>query len=186
MRLSNHMKNEEFPGFREFLSIYLYIQPVNELSDETFQTVKKLGEKLGFKVQKSDSLFDYLKRAGKGVNDLFRTAAIYSMTDLTNKKFRKQLEADAKKTLNKLNKKEVVAFLMQLDRGTIGLTAHIRHILMSFFGIEFATYNRWVDDLQYLQQEVKMIKKKLNQMGLGNSEEMKIIQKFENMVSIDE
>jgi hypothetical protein len=185
MKLHNHIKNKELSGFQDFLSIYEYIQPVNEMSNETFETIQKLGAKLGFQVKKSDSLFDYLKRAGKGVNDLFRTAVLFGMTDITDKKSRKDLVSDAKKTLSKVNKKEVAAFLMQLDRGTIGITGPIRHILMSFFGIELATYNQMKDDLTWLKDEAKLIKRKLSKMGMVKSEEMELIKKFENLIKVE-
>lgn len=185
MRLSSHITETEFPHFQEFLEIYKYIQPVNEMSNETFDTIKKLGAKLGFHVKKSDSLFDYLKRAGKGVNDLFRTAVLFGMTDIKDSKSRKELVGDAKKTLSKVNKKEVAAFLMQLDRGTIGLTGPIRHILMSFFGIELATYNQMKDDLTWLKDESKLIRKKLNKMGMAKSQEYELIKKFENLITVD-
>jgi hypothetical protein len=182
MRLKEY---SELPvkNFSDFLAIYSYIQPINELSDESFNTVKKLGKKLGFKVKRSDSLFKYLKRAGKGINDLFRTAVIFGMTDVTNKKLQKKLIGDAKKTLGSMDKKEVTAFLMQLDRGTIGITAHIRHILMSFFGVEIATYNQWKSDIEYLEHEAEKIQKKLQKMGLDNSQEMELVQKFKNLVT---
>lgn len=182
MRLKQYTDKQSYPFLSGYMSLMEFASPINEVSDETFETIKAVGKTLGVRIKRSDSLFDYLKRAGRGINDLFRHTALFLSTDLGNKDMQRKIIQDAKQTIRKLDKKELVAFLLQLDRGTLGITSHIRHVLMSFFGIEIATYNKWLEDKIYIEKELRHIKIVLKRMGFDEkSKEYKAITRFENI-----
>lgn len=138
------------------------------MKPETFEAIKKAGNKLGFKVKKSDTLFDYIKKFGTGFEDLLRYACLYLYTDVRDSSIRKELVQDMKQTLKGVNKEELTAFFMQLDRASFGLTGHLRHIFMSLFGIEITTYNKFVTDKEWLEKEFKDIEDVLKKSKFEN------------------
>lgn len=182
MKFKQYLKEQnKYKFFNEYLLLLEYLQPLNELSDKNYQLVKKLGVKLGIKVKKSNTLFDYLKSAGTVINDLFRTSCLFLITDVTDNESRKELIRDAKNIIKRIDKKSIFAFLMQLDRGTLGLTGPIRHVLMSFFGLEITSYNTTLNNINYLKKELKHIKQILKKMNLSK-EEINSLKSFENLV----
>lgn len=151
---------------------------MNEMSNETLKKLKLLGKKMGFKVKPSKSLIDYMKQAEGGLEDLLRYATLYMMTDVKDKQSRKELVGDAKKVLKGIEKRDLAGFLMQLDKVSLGLSSHIRHIFQSVFGIEITTINNWLDDAKYLEKELRHIRRVLNRMD--NTEgELRALDKFE-------
>ena len=169
MKLEQHLKEHNYPNF-ELLCVLLDLENEDNLhegvSDKTFEVLKKAATKLGLRLKKSDSIFDYLKGMGRGIQDLTRTAALYLLTDIKDSKSRRTLERDAKKIIARADKKEITGFLLQVDRASIGLTAHIRHILMSVFGLEVATWNRWLPDSDYIQKELHHVRQILRKRGM--------------------
>ena len=115
------------------------------MKKKTFIAIKKAGDKLGLNVKESETVFSYIKKFGGGFEDFLRYACLYLYTDVRDSGSRKEL----------------AAFLMQLDRASLGLTSHIRHILMSLFGIEIATYNNFVSDREYIEKNFKKVEKVL-------------------------
>lgn len=181
MRLKGYIKDNKFRYLTELISL-CEVMELNETSARTLKALRTVGNKLGLKVVASDSLFDYIKRAGKNIDDLVRLAAIYLSTDVANKKFKNEIIVDAKKILKKLDKREIMAFLMQLDRSTLGITAHLRHITMSVFGVEVTTYNHWLKNVDYLKSEIKNMKSTLKGMK-DTEEEIIVLKHFENLVA---
>lgn len=181
MRLEEYIKVNEFRYLSEIITLG-EVMGLDETSEPTYKAIKSVGEKLGLKVLKSDSLFDYLKRAGKLIDDLVRLASIYLLTDIRNKKIKSEIVRDARKIIKKIDKKELMAFLMQLDRSTLGITAHLRHITMSIFGVEITTYNRWLKDVDYLKSEIKNLKAALNRLE-GVEDEKEVLKHFEIMMN---
>ncbi len=169
MKLEKHLKEHNYPNF-ELLCFILKLGDQNNISEavsqKTFDALDKASAKLGLRLKRSDSIFDYLKGMGRGIQDLTRTAALYLMTDIKDKKSRRILTHDAKKIISRADKKEITGFLLQLDRATIGLTAHIRHIMMSIFGLELATYNRWLPDSKYIEKELHHVRQILRKRGM--------------------
>jgi len=180
MRLKQYIKNNKFIYLTELLSLCEALE-INETSSATLKALRSVGDKLGLKVVPSDSLFDYIKRAGKGINDLLRLSAIYLSTDITNKKLLGEITSDAKKILKKLDKREIMAFLLQLDRSTLGITSHLRHVTMSVFGVEITTYNHWLKNVDYLKKEINNMKYTLKGMK-DTEEEIIALRYFENLV----
>lgn len=179
MRFNEYLTTDEY--INNFINIYcLSNNELNEMSTETFNVIKKVGDKLGVRVKKSESIFTYLKRAGKNLNDLFRLSCLYLLTDITDNKSRDLIVKDAKEIINKIDRKELVAFLLQIDKASFGLTAHIRHIFQSVFGLEIATYNKWLEDREYIEKELRHIKSIMKKMGLDNTKEMDLLLKFQN------
>ena len=180
MRLKEYIKDNKFRYLAELISLGEVLE-LNETSDQTLKALRSVGDKLGLKVVRSDSLFDYLKRAGKATDDLVRLASLYLLTDISNSKFKSEIVRDAKKILKKLDKREIMAFIMQLDRSTLGITSHLRHITMSVFGVEITTYNHWLKNVDYLKNEIKNMKITLKGMQ-GTEDEIKALKYFENLV----
>ena len=86
-----------------------------------------------------------------------------------------------KKKIKAIDKKQLMAFLFQLDKASFGITAHIRHILQTLLGVEVTTYNRWMEDYEYMQKELKHIKTVLDRVG-ASKEEYEALQKFQNTI----
>jgi len=168
MKFERYKREHDYPNFELLCFIAtLNDSVINEVvSQKTFDVLQKAATKLGFRLKRSDSIFDYLKGMGKGIQDLTRTAALYLMTDIKDKKSRRLLVHDAKKIIGRADKKEITGFLLQLDRASIGLTAHLRHIFMSIFGLEVATWNRWLPDSEYIEKELHHVRQVLRKRGM--------------------
>lgn len=178
MRLTNFIEeNKEYPAFEGWL-YFLQNNRIDEVSDKTFEVIKSLGKKLGFKIKKTNTLFDYLKRAEREFETILRLASLYMMTDVSDPSTRKKLLSDIKNEVKKVNKKELLAFFMQLDKSLLGTTAIPRHVLASILGIEITTYNRWLGDVDYIDKEIRHIKKVLKRMP-GTDKEIELIKRFE-------
>jgi len=138
---------------------------LNEMAipDSLFNSLKRIGEKIGVNVKRSDTIFDYISRAEGGLVDLYTYASLYFLSNDTKQK--EELKQDMKSILKNFNVKEITAFLMQLDRATFGITAHVRHILMSLFGIEIATYNKMHTDIELIQKEIQKVRMLLNKIN---------------------
>ncbi len=194
MKFDKHLKEHNYPNFELLCFIAtLNDSVINEaVSQETFDVLDKASAKLGLRLKRSDSIFDYLKGMGRGIQDLTRTAALYLMTDIKDKKSRRILAHDAKKIIKKADKKEITGFLLQLDRATIGITAHLRHIMMSIFGLEIATYNRWLPDSEYIEKELHHVRQILRKRGMKEKDilmlkdlESKLTRNIKNQNVID-
>ena len=151
---------------------------INEMSSDTYDKIVDIGKKMGFKVKRSKTLIDYFKSAESGLEDLLRYATLYMMTDIKDTKARNELVKDAKMTLRSVNKKDVAAMLIMLDKVSLGLTSHVRHIFQGVFGIELSTVNYWMDDVSYIEKELKNIRVVLNRME-GMEKELAALDKFE-------
>jgi hypothetical protein len=181
MRLQKHI--DEYKALETYYNGYIQTLEylgLNEVTDDVFLKSKELGNKLGFKVARSNSIFDYLKGAGKKINSVYRAASLYLMTDLRDTKSRRDLTADAKKTISSIDSREIMGFLLQLDKASLGITAHIRHIIMSIFGVEITTYNNWVDDITFLKDSIRRMRPVLQRVGTKS--EIKILDKLGNMI----
>ncbi len=194
MKLEKHLKEHNYPNF-EFLCFVATLNDseMNEaVSKKTFGLLAKAADKLGMRLKRSDTLFDYLKGAGRGVQDLLRTATLYLLTDIKDKKSRKILVHDAKKIIAKADKKEIAGFLLQIDRATLGITSHLRHLFMSVFGIEIAAYNKFLPDSDYIKKELHHVRQILRKRGLEQKEigvlkdlEIKLVRNIKNQNVID-
>lgn len=177
MRFQNYLKENDFKYFSDLLMVGETLE-LNEMSKDTFNKLKTVGNKLGLRVVKSNTLAGLLKRAGKGVDDLFRYAVLYLYTDISDKESRKDIVKDAKKIIKQINMQNLMSFLIQMDKLTIGITAQIRHIIQSIFGIEITTYNNWENDVKYLLNAIDRMKKVLKNMDNTN-DEIEIINQLE-------
>ena len=175
-RLEQYLSNNN-SILKDYLILCESIE-LNEMGDDTFTKLKRAGKKMGFNVKKSKSLVDYFKSTTKGVEDLLRYSALYMLTDIKDNDSRKELTQDAKKIFKRIKKKDVTNMLMQIDKSTIGVSSHIRHIFQSAFGIEISTYNNWLKDAEYLNNTIKDIRITLKRMG-DTEEEIVALNKFE-------
>lgn len=180
MRFQSFINEEKYKNFTAIVVLCDDVY-VNEMTDKTFNTIKSAGSKLGLRVAKSNTLFGLLKNAGKDVDELVRLAALYMITDITDSKSRQDIVKDAKTIIKKVNRKNLMSFLMQLDKLTLGITSHIRHIIQSIFGVEITTYNYYKQDLDYLKTEINNIRYVLKKMG-NTEKELKLLKNLENSI----
>lgn len=141
---------------------------INEamIPDVVFNNIKSAASKVGFKVKRSDSIFDYLASAGSEIQELFSLICQYIVAEKENKS---ELKSQIKTALGKINHRRITAFVLMLDKMTFGLTSIVRHILMYVFGIEITTYNKWENDINYILTHLGKVKKVL--MGMSPTEE---------------
>ena len=166
----------------KFLPQYLQLMSHMRLDEgKMFDLIQSLGVKLGLKVKKSDSIFKYLKDFGKEVDDIIRLSSLYLITDITDSKSRKDIAKDIKNILKRTDKKEMAAFMLMLDKDTIGITSHFRHLMHSLFGIEVSVYHKWLDDIEYMKKELRQIRIVLKRMG-GTEKELSALKQFENII----
>jgi len=159
-----------------------YTRTIDEsvISNQLFNAIKKVGERIGINIKRSDTIFDYLSKAQSNLVDLYTYATLYFLSKDPEQK--KQLKNDMAGIIKNVNTKEIAAFLMQLDRATIGLTAHVRHILMSLFGIEIATYNKIYTNTELIQKEIGKIRKILNNIKNVDKKVISALDNFEFML----
>ena len=174
-RLQKYMNNSNV--LVDYLSLCESVQ-INEMSNDTFKKLQSAGKKLGFKVKKSKSLLDYFSSARDGLEDLLRHASLYMLTDIKDSESRKEIVQDAKNTLKSINKKDVTAMLMQIEKSTIGATSYFRHVFQSIFGVEISTYNDWLKDAEYLKKSINDMRITLKRMQ-DTEEELKALNNFE-------
>jgi len=187
MKFKNYLQEKEKGEFIYISSVLELLEVLNLHNDsliesepslnlllleqsKLFKVLNKVAKKLGLRLKKSETIFSYIKKSGPWFEELLRLASLYLLTDVRDRKTRKQIMSYARKMAKDVNPKEIAAFLMQLDRAAFGLTAHLRHILMSIFGIEVATYNKWLDDPEYIEKEFKHVKIVAKRRGLPASE----------------
>jgi len=175
MRLKQYINGTNI--FEDYLCLYESLN-IDEMSNDTFNKLKEVGKKVGFKIEKKKSLIDYFKGVNKGVEDLLRYASLYMLTDIKDSESRKELTDDAKEVFKRINKKDLTNMLLQLDKATIGSTSHIRHILHSVFGIDISTYGNWLKDAEWLKKTINDIRIVLNRMG-DTGPELKALDDFE-------
>ena len=149
---------------------------INEMSDKTLAAIENIAKKFGLKVKRSDSLFTYLKDAGKVFDNICRMAALYVYTDVTDTKTRKMLAQMAKKEIKDINKHKVAAFALQLERSTIGITGIFRHFVQGVLGVEVGAYTNWIDDISYFEKE--MVNAGIVLKRMGAEKELKALEKF--------
>jgi len=149
-----------------------------------YELLKAAAAKMGLRLKRTETIWDYIKKGGTWFEDFFRLISLYLLTDVTDSKTRKLIKKYAKAHLKSVNPKEVAAFILQLDRGLFGLTAHIRHILMSVFGIEVATYNKWLNDPTYIEKEFRHVKYVAAKRGIP-SKHIAAIDKLQHQLIAD-
>jgi hypothetical protein len=148
------------------------------IPDNLFNPIKSAASKVGFKVKRSDSIFDYLVSAGVEIQELFSLLCQYVVSEKENKS---SLKAQIKTALGKINHRRITAFVLMLDKMTFGLTSIIRHILMYVFGIEITTYNKWENDINYILNHLNKVKKVLMNMS-PTEEEIIAFDKLYNVI----
>ena len=158
----------EYPYISSFFLLIESGGLLNESSQKTFDVIHNIGKKLGLKVRKSDSIFTYIKKSGKTFSDLLHQMGDFLYTDVTDNKARSIIVSNMGDTLKKINKRSLADFFLQLDKLSFGITAIPRHIINSLFGIEIASYEKWLSDYNYVVKElenIKVVLKNIPNMG---------------------
>lgn len=163
-RLRKKKKKTEDNIYEDFYTVIWYntLNEASILPDFVFNTIKSVGEYIGLKVKKSDSLIDYLSSAEEEFVRLYNLLCLYIIATGNEKA---KLKADIKKELKKVNIKRFTAFLLQTEKLAFGLTSIVRHLLMTIFGVEITSYNKWVTDIEYILTHLKKIKDVLSTMN---------------------
>lgn len=145
--------------------------------DFIFNNIQSAGKKVGFKIKRSDTLFDYLASGGKEIVNLFNLICLYIIASEPEKT---NVKNDIKTELKKINRRRLIAFILQIDKLSFGLTSIVRHILMAVFGLEVTTYNKWAKDIEYIMTHLDKIKKVLMSMNPTPEE----IQALDNLYDV--
>ena len=161
MRFQNYINEDS-----NILGFYYLFDEVNEMSDETFQKIQALGHKMGVKVRKTKTFQNLIGTAGKGLMNLMKLVFKYSVeADILDPAPRKKLEADIKSQFAQVKKQDVIAFMVNLDKSFLGITAIPRHILQNLLGVEFTAYSNWASNHAYIEQNIQKIISVLMDMG---------------------
>lgn len=169
MRFENYIKEEDF----NVLGFFHMFDDVNEASDEFIFKLQKMGQKYGVKVRKTKTFQQLVAGAGKGVLRLMKLVADYAVTaDILDPAPRKKLEADIKAQFSGMKKEDVIAFMVNLDKSFLGITAIPRHIVQNILGIEITSYNNWQSNADYLNKNIPKIISILHIMGDTENEKI--------------
>lgn len=184
MKFDEYLKEEEFTYLTEYVTI-CEAAMLSEMSNKTFEEIRLAAKRLGLRVNRSDSVFDFLRDVGKSTSDFFRSAVLYASTDIKDKKTKQTFVKDMKSSLSRINKKEMTAFLLVLDKSTLGLTSHVRHILQGLFGIEvtgyYQLYQQHQQNIINMRRELKTLKAHMASRD-ATQDDMKIMAHFENLI----
>lgn len=162
MRFSQHI-SEDKPNI---LGFYYMVTELNEVTDEFLLKLQILGQKMGLKVRKSKTFFDIIGNAGKGVLHLMKLVMDYSIhADILDTPTRKKLEQDIKAQFSKVDKQDVISFIVNLDKSFLGITSIPRHILQNLLGITITSYDNWQTNQDYIELNMSKIISVLATMG---------------------
>lgn len=162
MRFQSYLNEETF----NILGFVYLTDEVNEASDEFILKLQKMGQKYGIKVRKTKTFQELMAGAGKGVLHLMKLVTDYAVSaDILDPTPRKKLEADIKAQFAGMKKEDVVAFIVNLDKSFLGITAIPRHIIQNILGIEITSYNNWQSNMDYVEKNVPKIISVLHIMG---------------------
>jgi len=184
MRFEQYINEKSYNNFHGLLLV-CDATNLNESDDKVFKVIKSAGDKLGLRVVRSNTLVGLFKVYSKDFKLLVQYAAEYLLTDIKDSKSRSDIVKKAKKISNKINRKDMLSFLMQFDKLTLGITSHIRHIFQSVFGIQIDSYNNWLDNYNYILSEIDKIRAVLKKMG-NSDKELKILDQFEKNIKLIE
>lgn len=169
MRFENYINEQDF----NVLGFYCLFEDLNEASDEFIFKLQKMGQKYGVKVRKTKTFQQLIATAGKGVLKLMKLIADYSLhADIFDNAARNKLASDIKAQFGKVKKEDVIAFMVNLDKSFLGITAIPRHIVQNILGIEITSYNNWQSNADYLNKNIPKIISILHIMGDTENEKL--------------
>jgi len=181
MRLNNYLQNNEYPCISTIMAI-MESSHINEMAvpDTVFNYLKTMGNKMGFNIKRSDTIFGYIGRMEENMVDLFTYATLYFFSkDDTQKK---ELYGDMKEIIKRVDAREIASFMLRLDKATLGVSSHVKFVLMNLFGIEISTYNKVVSEIEWITKEIGKIKQALHKMN-AKPEVFKSLENFEFALS---
>lgn len=136
MRFSNHLNENQ----------------LNEQSlEQVFLKIKDYGAKVGVKVERTKSIAQMLVDGGRELQRFLSILFHYSThEDVLDPKARKKLEDDLKAAYKSIDEREVVAFIMALDKLSFGITSAPRKFLETLIGIKLTSYNTYENQTEQL------------------------------------
>ena len=171
MRFQKHINEHDYSA----LAFFQIFEDLNEASDSFILKMQKLGHKYGIKVRKTKTFQLEMAKAGKGVLELMKLVADYAVhADILDPEPRKKLEADIKSQFSGMKKEDVIAFVVNLDKTFLGITAIPRHILQNLLGIEITSYNNWQSNAEYVEKNIPKIISVLHVMGDKENEKLAV------------
>lgn len=147
--------------FLDFSEVLSHSHRLNEavVPDSVFQNIRRVGEKIGFKINKSDTVWDYIARGEKEIVEIFDLVCLYILA--TDEGSKNELKIEIKQALLSVNRKRIVAFFVQLDKFTFGIVALVRRVIQNVFGVEITSYNQFQQDIDYILTHLGKVKKVL-------------------------
>jgi len=145
--------------------------------DFIFNNIKSVGDKIGFKIKRSDTLFNYIGYAEREIVELFNLVCLYIIAGPTDKS---SLKSEIKKSVSGINRKRLVAFFIQADKLTLGLVAFVGKIIQNITGVEITSYNKWVSNIEYIIVHLDDVKSVLDTMNPTPEE----ISAFDNLYNL--
>lgn len=183
MRLKNYLQiKEENAVILEFIELEKIVNEDLNEGEKIAEFIEKAARKLGLRVEKSTSFFSYIKTASKSIKNIVKYYTKMVISD-DQEKYKKMMKDEIKR----VNKRDMAAFLLILDKSTLGVTSHLRHILQGVAGIEITAYYKWKEDLDYMLTQSKKVREVLLGSKMGEvSKPLNYINKFISSISIGE
>jgi len=149
---------------------------LNEMSDSNFDLLKSFGDKIGLRINKSNTIFSILSKFSKNITKVLVLTTKYQNASISDDNQRaNELRNEISGLLRQGSmRKEIISFFMQLDNATFSLLTIPRNILQSVFGLEITSYNDWLSDKDYILTSLNKIKKVLMNIP-DNSKEMNML-----------
>lgn len=147
--------------------------------EKIYTHIKNIGMKMGIKVSKTTSLFEYLASAERTIVDLFDSLCLYVLAGGQKEKTKQKDEI--RKLIRRIKKEEIVNFLNVLDGLSFGLTSVFRKLLMTIFGLKISSYSDWKNDVDYILDSIKKIRYVMHKREFTD-EEMDALDKLEDLI----
>lgn len=149
------------------------------IPERIYKSIKSIGNKLGIKVSKTSSVFEYLADAEREVVDLFDALSLYVL--MKDKEQKDAQKETIKKILTGINKQDIINFINVLDGLSFGLSSVFKKLLSTIFGLQISTYSDWKNDIDYILDSIKKIRYVMHKRQFTD-EEIEALNKLEDLI----
>lgn len=146
---------------------YIVEDQLNEqFLDNAFLKMKEYGAKMGVKVERTKSIAEMLMDGGRELQRFVSILFHYSThADVLDTAERKKLESDLKTEFKNVDEREVIAFLVALDKLSLGVTSVPRKFLETLIGVKMSAFNTYESELEQLTNSLINAESLLLKMG---------------------
>jgi len=159
-------------SFKEFIDESL-------IPDTVFNDLVKAGSKVGFRIKRSDTFFDFLKNTEKILQDVVVDIVKYIASNDSGEK--EKLKRKITTDLNHMDKRKIIAFLINLEKISFGYVGIVKNLVLGFIGVEITTYNRLRDNRSYILEQLLKIREVLEKSP-DNKDEIEAWEVFFNII----